>query len=107
MEVTGSQVAAFLGRSGDATFTAPAAYAAQTITMMARAYTRGNGFVDDEPNDEIEAVIVCAAARLAANTSQLSHSHTAGVFTETFNNGFQGWTLAETMVLNRYRKRAQ
>jgi hypothetical protein len=76
------------------------------ITMMARAYTRGHGFDDDEPNDEIGAVIVTAAARLAANPQQLSRTNTTGPFSENVVGGFSGWTLAEQFVLNRYRKRA-
>jgi hypothetical protein len=76
------------------------------ITTMAKAYTRGNGFDDDEPNDEINAVIITAAARLAANPRQLSHTSTAGVFSDNVVGGFTGWTLAEQFVLNRYRRRA-
>lgn len=76
------------------------------ITTMARAYTRGQGFDGDEPNDEIAAVIVTAAARLVANPKQIGTSSTAGPFSEDVRGGFTGWTLAELFVLNRYRKRA-
>ena len=76
------------------------------ITLMARAYTRGQGFDDDDPNDEIAAVIATASARLAANPKQLSHTDTAGPYSENVVGGFTGWTLAEQFVLNRYRKRA-
>jgi hypothetical protein len=76
------------------------------ITMMAKAYTRGHGFDDDEPNDEIAAVITTASARLAANPKQLSNTETAGPYNQNVVGGFTGWTLAEQFVLNRYRKRA-
>lgn len=76
------------------------------ITTMAKAYTRGQGFDGDEPNPEIAAVITTASARLAANPKQLGNTDTAGPFSETVVGGFNGWTLAEQFVLNRYRKRA-
>ncbi|AXO25193.1 MULTISPECIES: hypothetical protein [Mycobacterium avium complex (MAC)] len=76
------------------------------ITMMARAYTRGQGFDGDQPNAEIGAVITTASARLAANPKQLGNTETAGPFSEAVVGGFNGWTLAEQFVLNRYRKRA-
>lgn len=76
------------------------------ITMMARAYTRGQGFDGDQSNAEIGAVITTASARLAANPKQLGNTETAGPFSEAVVGGFNGWTLAEQFVLNRYRKRA-
>jgi hypothetical protein len=76
------------------------------ILAMAKAYTRGRGFTDDEPNDEIAAVITTAAARLAGNVKQVSGSQTMGPFSEDIRSFFTGWTLAEQFVLNRYRVRA-
>jgi hypothetical protein len=76
------------------------------VTVMARAYTRGNGFANGEPNDEIAAVITTASARLAANGTQLRRQDTAGVFTRTLSDSFHGWTLAERIVLDRYRVKA-
>lgn len=78
------------------------------VTVMARAYTRGNGFnASGEPNEEITAVITTAAARLAANTSGISRADTAGVFSSDLRGAFGGWTLVEQFVLNRYRVRAR
>ncbi|CCK53031.1 Conserved protein of unknown function [Mycobacterium canettii CIPT 140060008] len=81
------------------------------ITAMAKAYTRGRGFDDgptaDEPNTEIAAVITTASARLAANSRQLNASTTTPDITIDKRTFFQGWTLAELAVLNRYRVRAQ
>jgi hypothetical protein len=76
------------------------------VTAMARAYTRGQGFTDGEPCEEVAAVVTTAAARLAANGSQLRRQDTAGDFTRTLSDSFHGWTLAELFVLNRYRVRA-
>jgi hypothetical protein len=76
------------------------------ITVMVRAYTRGNGFTGSTPNDELAAVIATAAARLAGNGRQLATDTSAGEFTQSLRNAFSGWSLAELAVLNRYRVRA-
>lgn len=82
------------------------------VTAFARAYTRGRGFdADGTPNEEIAAVITTASARLGSNTGQTSTSRTenhgdAGSMTHDVRSWFTGWTLAELLVLNRYRKRA-
>lgn len=81
--------------------------AVPVITTMVRAYTRGRGFdAYGEANDELAAVITTAAARLAANTAQLATDTTAGPFSRSIRGSFQGWTVAELAVLNRYRVRA-
>lgn len=98
--VTGQDVADFLGQGDDEQFVALAGQSVTIITAMARAYTRGNGFDDFGANDEIAAVITAATARLVANPEQLRVT-IGGVQTD----GFQGWTLAELFVLNRYRRR--
>lgn len=80
------------------------------ITAMVKAYTRGRGFTDGddgiEPNDELAAVITAASARMASNVRQVSQSSTLGEMGSDTRTYFQGWTLAEQIVLNRYRKRA-
>jgi hypothetical protein len=76
------------------------------ITAMAKAYTRDRGFVDGEPNDEVAAVITAASARLAGNARQINWSQTMGPDSADMRSYFNGWTLAEQMVLNRYRVRA-
>lgn len=79
----------------------------ESIMMMVRAYTRGRGFtVDPEtgheaPSRELVSVIKLASARLMANPSGLTYR--AG--SEAITDAFKGWTLAETFVLNSYRKR--
>jgi hypothetical protein len=73
------------------------------VTVMAKAYTRGRGFVAGEPNDEIAAVITAASARLAGNGEQLARKKVDDVEYEYTLRGSFGWTLAELFVLNRYR----
>ena len=100
-EVQADDVGALLGDSAPAE--AVLQHAADTATLFARAYTRGEGFDGDVPNDEIAAVILTAACRLARNPGQLSTSETMGPFGLDIRGGFQGFNLAELAVLDRYR----
>ncbi len=95
--VSGADVAALSAQ--------PADRAVSLVLEMARGYTRGRGFdpASGMPGADVAAVIVTAAARLAANVGQTPA--TAGGL--TLGVGWSGWTLAEQMVLNRYRARAQ
>lgn len=99
---TGQDVADFLGQ-GD---WSPAVSLAQEhvpiVVAMARAYTRGKGFGDNGVEEDIAAVITTASARLTTNPGGLSYA----VGSQRITGSFNGWTLAETFVLNRYRKRA-
>lgn len=98
-EVYAEEVTALTGGDPDT--------AISVVTVMARAYTRGNGFTGAVPNEEIAAVITTAAARLAANGGQIPVDKTAGEYSQSLRGAFGGWTLAEQFVLNRYRVRAQ
>lgn len=104
MSVDAEQVAAFLGKPEDVATLATAEQAVPVVTVMVKAYVRGGA--DWEPNDELDAVIVTAAARMVSNPGQLPTDSTAGAFSQSVRGAFQGWTLAELFVLNRYRKRA-
>ena len=77
------------------------------VTTLAKSYTRGNGFTGNEPVTDIAAAIVTASARLAANGEQLARKRVDDVEYEysTLASSFS-WSLAEQMVLNRYRVRA-
>ena len=99
---TAQDVADFLGQGDDDTVLALAGEHLPIITAMASAYTRGVGFNEGVPNDEISAVLTAATARLMGNPDQLQYK----VGNISFQTGFRGWSLAETFVLNRYRKRA-
>lgn len=104
---SGQRVADFLGRGDDTTLVALAEQHAQIITAMAQAYTRGRGFQNGVPADDLAAVITTATARLVANPEQLPKDVNAGPFSQRTYAGFKGWSLAETFVLDRYRKKAQ
>lgn len=84
-------------RSGDAATVVP------IVTTMAKSYTRGRGFTENEPNEEIAAVIATASARLAANGEQLASKRVDNVEYRFSLASTFGWTLAELAVLNRYR----
>ncbi|TDK86279.1 hypothetical protein [Mycolicibacterium mucogenicum] len=100
-DVLAGDVGALLGES--APTEAVLENAVKAVKMMARAYTRSVGFDGDTPNDEIAAVIVTAACRLARNPGQLGTSETMGPFTFDVRGGFQGFNLAELAALDRYR----
>lgn len=104
---TGQDVADFLGQGEDTAFLALAEQSVAVITAMARSYTRDRGFDEDgTPAEAVAAVILTATARLMSNREQLPSDTTAGPFSKRTYAGFNGWSLAETFVLNRYRKRA-
>lgn len=99
---TGEDVASFLGQADVNAAVSLAGESVPIITAMARAYTRGLGFEDDLVAEDIAAVITTATARLVANPEQLHYA----VGSARVSGAFNGWTLPETFVLNRYRKRA-
>lgn len=101
--VTGQQVADFLGLGDDVAAIAQAGDHAAIVTALARSYTRGRGFIGADPAEDIAAVIVTATARLVANPEQLASDFGS----VSLRGGWQGWNLAEQIVLNRYRVRAQ
>lgn len=84
-----------------------ATQAVSIVTSIAKAYTRGVGFVGDEPNGEIGAVITLAAVRLLSNPAQISHRNRLGAIEVDWRGGFDGWTLGERATLNRYRETAR
>jgi len=100
--VDGYDVAAFLGQSDDPALVDLADQHLPIVTALARSYTRGNGFTAGEPAEDVVAVILTATARLMANPEQLGYQRGS----VSLAGGFTGWSLAETFVLNRYRKRA-
>lgn len=104
MAVTGQQVVDFLGLGdNNSEALAQAGDHAAIVTALARSYTRGRGFVGADPAEDIAAVIVTASARLMANPEQLA----SDVGNVSMRGGWSGWNLAELIVLNRYRVRAQ
>lgn len=101
----GQEVADFLGRGDDDALVSLAGEHVVIVTAMVRAYTRGAGFdPTGQPAEDVAAVITTATARMVVNPEQTKRYQVAD-YSET-PSVFQGWTLAETFVLNRYRKRA-
>lgn len=76
------------------------------VTELIWSYTRGRGFTDDAPRQvatDLRAVIVSASARSVSNPSN-AFKVVAGTV-ESTPGRFEGFTLAEQAVLNRYRVR--
>ena len=92
------------GKPEDAAILATSEQVIPIVTVMVKADVRGGS--DWEANEELEAVIVTAAARMVSNPTGLAHDMTSCPFSHSLRGAFQGWTLAELFVLNRYRKRA-
>lgn len=103
--VTGQNVADFLGRGSDAEIIALAQIHVGIVTDLARAYTRGKGFLNNEPNNEIASVITLATARVVVNPEQNKREQIADY--QVTPGTLYGWTLTEVMVLNRYRQKAK
>lgn len=108
---SGADVARFLGRADDEVLADMAQMHVAQVAALARAYTRGSGFVmaiendvvSARPNDEIAAVIILATARLVTNPAQVTSEEADGYRT---SGSFQGFTIAERAVLDRYRRKA-
>lgn len=54
----------------------------------------------------VRGVVLTVAARLVANPGQISVGMRAGSLAVNKGVGFQGFTLSEQLILDRYRKRA-
>ncbi|MBB2992359.1 hypothetical protein FHR72_003858 [Mycolicibacterium iranicum] len=81
--------------------------ALRNVTVMAKAYTRDQGFSDGVPNEELAGVIVSAACRLVANPRGIDMAEARGPESVSFRGAFSGWSVPELFVLNRYRERAR
>ena len=95
---------AFLNASDDPEMIALAEAHLPIVTSMVKAYTRGNGFDTFGPKEDVKSVIITAAARLVVNPEQAIRV-TIGDYSET-KAVFNGFSLAELAVLNRYRRRS-
>jgi hypothetical protein len=91
------------GDSGQTVDSEQGAQVLAAVTQIAQAYTRGVGWTGSTPNADISAVILTAAARLLAHPRQLAVDETVGPDSASFRGGFNGWSVLETIVLNRYR----
>jgi hypothetical protein len=73
------------------------------VSAMAREHTRGRGFTAGVPNEGIRAVILTASARLLFNSTGLLYDEVHGPDSVSYRSAFNGWTLVERIVLDRYR----
>ena len=100
---TGADLLTFLGWSASSRNVALAAEHVAHVTELAEAYTRGKGFEGERVDAAIARVIVGAAARSVSNPA---NAFRLGASTVTATPArFEGWTLAEQTVLNRWRVR--
>lgn len=103
---TGQDVADFIGEGSDATVVERAAKLLPFVAETVKGYTRGQGFTPEgAPFDDVALVIVASAARLVTNPT-LDESEGVGGYSHRPGR-FDGWTLPELAILNRYRRRAQ
>jgi hypothetical protein len=102
---TGSDLATFLGRSGDSQFaTTAAAYGVGLARSMAKSYTRGVGFESDSAIPEsLSWVIISRGARLVLNYEQLISEQRDNT-SLLYGSAGQGWTLSELTALNEFRR---
>jgi len=100
--VLGTALNALLGRSGPAT--GQGQEALKTVAEFVQSATRGEGFtLAGNPSSDLASVIVTATARLLTNPTQLSRKEIGEI--SLLYQAFDGFTLAERMVLHRYRRR--
>ncbi|MGO2114364.1 hypothetical protein [Corynebacterium casei] len=85
---------------------AQAAQALTTANALVSAYCRGREKRGDKYRPGVEEVITMVAARILANPEQISVREQVGPYQMYKAAGFNGFTLVELAVLNRYRKRA-
>jgi hypothetical protein len=101
--VTPTELGSFLNRPID---NGQAASVIQVVTSFAKSYTRGQGWTDDGPNDEIASVVLSASARLISHTRQVGIDEAKGPESARFLASPFTWSVGELMVLNRFRVRA-
>ncbi|GAS88899.1 hypothetical protein [Mycolicibacterium brisbanense] len=76
------------------------------ITAIVKSATRGNGFQGGVPTEDLRAVILTSAARLWRHPSQVDYGETKGPESVFYRSGWDGFTVGERYVINRYRRTA-
>jgi hypothetical protein len=99
-----SDLAGLLGRTVDTT---QGAAVLSIVASLAKSYTRGNGWTEDGPAEDIAAVILTAAARFISHPRQVGIDETKGPESARWLATPVAWSVAELSVLNRYRVRAR
>lgn len=78
-----------------------------TALGLVDGYCRGRArYRSGELRPGVREVVLTVAARLVANPGQVSWREEVGAVSQSRGVGFNGFTLPEQYVLNRYRKRA-
>ncbi|NMF32278.1 hypothetical protein HF851_08305 [Corynebacterium ammoniagenes] len=83
-----------------------AATALTTAKALVGAYCRGREKRGERYRPGVQEVVTMVAARILANPEQISVREQVGPYQMYKAPGFEGFTLVELAVLNRYRKRA-
>lgn len=104
--MTPAELITFTGAQGPEV-EAQARTALTVATGLVDAYCRGrHKRRDDTLKPGVQEVITTVAARILANPEQIQVREQIGPYTMLKGAGFNGFTLVELAVLNRYRKRA-
>lgn len=103
--MSASQLIAFTGAEGP-NIQEQAALAWTTAEALVGAYCRGREKRGDVYRPGVEEVILMVGSRILANPEQIQVREQVGPYTMFKGAGFEGFTLVELSVLNRYRKRA-
>lgn len=103
--MTPEELIKFTGTQGP-NVDAQAAQALTTAKALVSAYCRGREKRGERYRPGVEEVITMVAARILANPEQISVREQVGPYQMYKAAGFNGFTLVELAVLNRYRKRA-
>lgn len=77
------------------------------VSAMVSSRTRGKGFSEDGPAPDLRAAIMTASARLLSNAGGLLMDETQGPTSVSYRSAFQGFTVGETLVIQRYRRMAR
>lgn len=105
--VTAEKLAQYAELTGDHAIM-QAEMAIETAKALIGAYCRGREkyTVGGRYKPGVEAVILTVASRIASNPSLIVQREQVGPYSFYRDAGFQGFTLVEQAVLDRYRKRA-
>lgn len=103
--MSASQLIAFTGAEGP-NIQERAAIAWTTAEALVGAYCRGREKRGDVYRPGVEDVILMVGSRILANPEQIQVREQVGPYSMFKGAGFEGFTLVELAVLNRYRKRA-
>lgn len=104
--MTPAELIEFTGATGP-DVVAQAGVALTSAGAYVDAYCRGRQKRrDGSLKPGVDAVVTTVAARILANPEQISVREEVGPYVFFKGPGFNGFTLVELAVLNRYRKRA-